>query len=353
MTEISVAPPTHIANDLRPYAPSWFDRFADWVDSLSISAGRFYAALAAILAGVQIIVEWDGSGGIVYGFPLVYIVTIVYVLALMHHLDKLAAQALERFHPMLKLNDLEYRDVLYRLTTLPARPVAVAAVIGALFGISTLIWLPEPMKVSELHFSNTVLSLQFNHALSLFIWGVIGVSVYHTIHQLRVVQQIYKACSGIDLYKLRPLYAFSTLSGWTAVGIALIIYVWYLFAPSLFNIGIAGLVVFTSFALLTFVVPLWGARRLLVEEKEQHLSKNAERRRLLAAELHRRIDANEMTDMDNLNKTLASLELEYTAIDRISTWPWRTETVRTVTAALFVPVVVWLFQWILRRILEA
>jgi hypothetical protein len=252
---------------------------------------------------------------------------------------------------MLSMSDAEYRDVLYRLTTLPARPALVVGVIGALFGISTLVWLPYPIKISELHFTNTPLSLYFNYGLSLFIWAVIALLVYHTVHQLRIVQQVYQRCSGIDLYSLRPLYAFSTLSGWTAVGVALIVYVWYGFAPLLFNIGIAGLVFFTSFALLTFVVPLWGARRLLVEEKDRHLSKNGERRRAAASELHRRIVANEITDMDNLNKTMASLELEYAALDRISTWPWRTETLRAVAAALFFPVIVWLAQWILQRLL--
>ena len=55
--------------------------------------------------------------------------------------------------------------------------------------------------------------------------------------------------------------------------------------------------------------------------------------------------------MDNLNKAMASLEIEYTAIKRISTWPWNPETPRLVLAALLFPVVVWLTQWVLQHVL--
>ncbi len=352
MTEISAAQPTTAANPIYPYTPSWFDRFTDWVDSLHISVSLFYAAFVAILAGIQLLSQWNGSVS-VYAFPLAYIGTIAYALALMHHLDKVAAQALARFRPMMSIDDVEYNVMLYRLTTLPARPVILSALVGALNGISVLEWIPYPIKIHELHFTDTPLSIHFNHGLSLFVWAIVGVLVYHTLHQLRIVRQIYNSCSGIDLYKLRPLYAFSTLSARTAVGIAFMIYVWYLFAPLLFNIGVAGLVFFTGLSLLTFALPLGGARRLLVDEKDKQLGENGELQRIAIAELHRRVNAFEMDNMDNLNKTMASLELEHAALDRISTWPWKPETARAVAAALLFPVIVWLTQWVLQRLLES
>ncbi len=341
MSEISTLSPT--------YAPSWFDRFTDWVDALTIPAALFYAVFAAILVIIQIATQWNGG---VYAFPLVYIIAIPYALALMHHLDQVAAQSLARFRPLLSISDAEYDDLLYRLTTLPTRPTLLAVALGALNGISVLSWIPYPLKISELHFAATALSINFNHAISLVIWAIMGVLLYHTLHQLRVVQQIYKRCSGINLYKLGPLYAFSSLSARTAVGIALIVYLWYLCAPLLFNIGIAGLIFFTVLSLLTFVLPLEGARRLLVEAKDQQMSENGERQRIALTELHHRVDSGEMVDMDNLNKTISSLELEHTVLDRISTWPWKPETLRGVAAALFFPVIVWLTQWVLQRLLE-
>ncbi len=353
MTEIGAVPPTTIARFTSPYEPSWLDRYTDWVDSLPVSVELFYAAFAAILIGIQLVTQWDGSIESIHAFPLAYILTIPYALALMHYLDKVAAQTLARFRPLMSMSDSEYNLMLHRLTTLPARPVMIAAIIGVLNAISVLIWIPYTLKVNGLHFTDTPLSLHFNQSLSLFIWAVVGVMVYHTLHQLRVVWEIYASTSGIDLYKLRPLYAFSTLSAWTAIGIGVMVYAWYLFAPLLFNIGIAGLIFFTGLSLLTFVLPLSGARHLLVDEKERQLSENRERQRLIRAEMHRRIDAFEITDMEDLSKAIATLELEHTAIDRVSTWPWKPETARTVTVTLFFPMVVWLTQLILRRVLES
>ena len=312
----------------------------------------FYLALTVILAGIQILIQWDGRGP-VHTFPLLYIFTIPYNLALIHYLDRVAAQALERFRPLLNVNTGEYHDLLYRLTTLPARPTLVATFIGMLYGIWALTWIPLESKIQDLHFIDTPLSIVFNHGLALPIWGAFGVTVYHTLHQLRIVQQIYNHCTGIDLYALRPLYAFSTLSAQTAMGVAFIVYLWYLAAPSLyfFSSNVLHLLALTFLSLLTFALPLAGAHRVLVEEKDRLLYEKGERLRAAVAELHRRLDANELVDMDNLNKALASLELEHTTLERISTWPWKPETAQAVAAALLFPAVVWLIQWVLERML--
>ena len=58
-----------------------------------------------------------------------------------------------------------------------------------------------------------------------------------------------------------------------------------------------------------------------------------------------------MHGMDALNKALSSLELVHNGLQRISSWPWQSETVRWVVAALLFPVIVWLMQWVLQRIL--
>jgi hypothetical protein len=70
------------------------------------------------------------------------------------------------------------------------------------------------------------------------------------------------------------------------------------------------------------------------------------------AELHQRVDKKAMTKMDDLNKTLASLELERAALQRIPTWPWETGTLRGVAATLVLPLVIWLIQFALQRLLR-
>jgi hypothetical protein len=354
MAEMSVVQTAATASPARPYTPSLLDRFTDWVDSLSIPTWLFYAGLALFLVCIQLLLQWDGTPKPLYPFPYVFIVTIAYDLALMHYLDRAAARALARFRPILSISDAEYEDLLYRLTTLPARPTMVAWVIGAIYGAWAVDWVPYAIQIHELHVTDSPVSVHVNHALSLVVWGIVWVVIYHTVHQLRIVQQIYDRCTTINLFNLRPLYAFSVLSAQTAVGLILIVYVWYAVAPVLFSLvnSLLGLLCFVGFALLTFVLPLRGAHRLLAEEKDRLLNENGARQRAAISELHRRVDAGEIVDMDNLNKTMASLELEHAALERVSTWPWRPETLRTVAAALLFPVMVWLTQWVLQRFLS-
>jgi len=65
----------------------------------------------------------------------------------------------------------------------------------------------------------------------------------------------------------------------------------------------------------------------------------------------RRVDATNLRDMDALNKAIASLEIERNLLNRIPTWPWQPESLRTVIVALLLPIFVWLAQQLLSRFL--
>ena len=69
------------------------------------------------------------------------------------------------------------------------------------------------------------------------------------------------------------------------------------------------------------------------------------------AELHRRLDQAKITGMDDLHKALASLDLERAHLSRVPTWPWQPETLRGLVAALALPIVIWLIQYGLGRLL--
>ena len=67
------------------------------------------------------------------------------------------------------------------------------------------------------------------------------------------------------------------------------------------------------------------------------------------AELHGRVDASELLSMDELHDTMAGLEIEWSALTRIPTWPWQPETLRGLITALLLPVAVFFFQFVLQR----
>ena len=68
--------------------------------------------------------------------------------------------------------------------------------------------------------------------------------------------------------------------------------------------------------------------------------------------LHQRLDTDSFERMDELNKALASLVIERDTLARLSTWPWRPETLRGFLTSVALPVVVWYVTSVLGRLLE-
>lgn len=339
----------------RLYSPSWIDRFTDWVDHLSMPGWVFYLALWLILFAAEILIHWyDGSypPGVIYPFHLVLTGTIPYTLALIHYLDKRAEIALLKFRPALDVTDAEYVELRYQLTTLPSRQTVVAGLIGVGVAALALILAPEswrrPVTVSASNFS-----AGFNIVLTVIMWWLIGAFAYHTMHQLRLVSRIYTRHTRVNLFRLIPIYAFSDLSARTTLGLLLPLYTWYAVLPDAFARAgnVISAVVVNMIAALIFVWPLLGIHRLLTDEKERLLAESAQRLEAAVAELHARMDSGKFEGIDSLVKGMEGLELNHKALSRISTWPWQTETVRGLVAALLFPLIVWLVQWLLQRIL--
>jgi hypothetical protein len=55
--------------------------------------------------------------------------------------------------------------------------------------------------------------------------------------------------------------------------------------------------------------------------------------------------------MENLIKGMEGLEINHKALSHSSTWPWAAETPRGLVTALLFPLIVYLGQWLLQRIL--
>ncbi|HET7011181.1 MAG TPA: hypothetical protein VFI11_10430 [Anaerolineales bacterium] len=298
----------------------------------------------------------------------------VYMLGLMHYLDRSAGSAVVNFRSMIDghrpsarsgVDDsTTFADLRYRLTTLPPRPTWLAALAGAAFGFALpFLFLgsdvADPRSAAVLarfgFSSPSVFFLRFFQAYFILIEAVSGTLVFHTVHQLRQISQVYASQTRLNLYRLQPLYAFSVPAGLTSAGLILYTYAWFGTAPMLLAEPISRMIgfFFVAVAAMTFAWPLLGIHRRLVDEKKRLLAKSAEKFEATVAELHRRVDENALKAMDDLNKTLSSLEIEQTALRRIPTWPWEPGTLRGVIAALILPIAIWLIQLLLGRWLAA
>jgi high-affinity nickel permease len=157
----------------------------------------------------------------------------------------------------------------------------------------------------------------------------------------------------LDLFNQRPLYVFSGLAARTAFGLVILNLVVDATTPGAFSQpGSLGLTLFlVIMALVTFLWPLMGVHRQLQEEKGRFLGETT--RRFLAAttELHHRVDEDQFSAMDEIDATLSSLAQEEKKIAAIPTWPWQPDQLRLLVSTILLPIVLWVAQQILAKII--
>ncbi len=338
----------------RFYRPSWLDRFFDWVDRLPGPPWLFYLGLWAILMLIQILTQWiTASQEGLMPFHFVTTFACPYALAIMHYQDRMAVRSLQKFWPALDCDDHECEYLRYRLTTLPQWMIVASAAIGLACAVLFLTIFPLHARLKAFYLANTAASIHYNHAVGIANFITAVVLVAHTANQFWTIHAILRHNTQVDPFDLRPIYAFSRLSALTAVGLTIFVYLWLWGAPTLTSQPVPGaiLALLLVVAAVSKVIPLGNAHFAISAEKQRLLVESNRCYIAAVGELHRRVNANEMVDMDNLNKTIASLEIELKWLRHVPTWPWQPETAQLVIATLFFPVAVWFVQWNLQRLL--
>lgn len=333
-----------------PYSPSWVDRLATWVDRLPVPRWVFYWALWLGLLLPYVAIKWHTGvypTGTIYTIDLLMTGTSVYILALMHHLDRTAEAALAAFRPVLVVSDEEYANLHYRLTTLPGRRTLLVSLIAGLWLAPSMFYSAVPLPQVTLATSSLALALE--SLFSFLIWSTAATLVYHTIHQLRLVNHIYTQHTRLNLFQLGPLYAFSRLTARTAIGVTLVNYAWAIPQPETGVRSAGGDVTFffALVALVAFFWPLLGAHRLLAQEKQRLQDESNQRLSNAFAELDRRLDVNDLGDIGALKTAIDTLTGRQAVLAKISTWPWQIETMRNTLTTLSLPLLIWLIQRLL------
>jgi hypothetical protein len=275
---------------------------------------------------------------------------LVFFPALLHYLDDAADAALAALRPALKTNEEAYAALRYRLITLPSLPTLLASVIAAITIVLINEGLGTPASFSRL--AGFPIASAVLYAMYVITWWVWGAFVYHTIHQLRLINHIYSEHCCVNVFRARLLYAFSGTTAITAVSLTIPTYAWLAINQSVRDPIALGITLpIMALALVAFIWPQLGARQLLVQEKRRMLDDLALRFEALIVDLHRRVDDGDLEGITDLNVAMAGLEIEQNALERTSAWPWKPETVRWLATALLLPLVLWLVQYFLQRML--
>jgi hypothetical protein len=334
-----------------PYPPSAFDRLTDWVDRLPLPAWTTYLGIA--LTGVAFMAVLRLAGAVEPGGDYTDFVTVIqpwFAFGAMHYLDRMAGAALDATRSLLRVSPEEQASLRYRLTNLPARSVRWALAVGAAFWLLLVFGFSDYFLAS----ARTPLGLVVTTAAGALNITLFPIFVVHTFHQLRTINDLLSRRVRADLFHLRPLYAFSNLTALTAAVWILSGAAWFFFSqPTEGAIGVQ--VVWTAFdvvlAAFIFLSPLWGIHRLLVQRKGEALAEVARHKQAAYARLHLILERGRSASVDAAHKGLAALEMEASDLHRIPTWPWSPGTPRGVTAAVFLPVIIWLVQFGLERLL--
>ena len=331
------------------YPASLLDRFFDWVRRLPVPAWLFYSGLSVALWLFFSVLAWmEGVAavGFVPPFAADAAIYAVFYVGLIHYIDETAAGALERFRPLLTIDDESVARLHYRLTTMPAHHALAAGITGAAMSVTVLPFMPE----NNPH----LLTLQGPAEwLGLLIGNfVVGIFAYHTLRQLRLVTQIHSSLASVNLYQRDPVYAFSRLMVRTGLGFALAVTLGLgpRMGPFLGTAGgysLYGYLLFIPLVILIFVLPVLSVRRVLLREKRALQAEVNRRLQSAIAQIHQQQDGAALGQVGDAKTLMDALITERDIVAKIPTWPWQPGAIAGFTTAITLPLIVWLLQQLL------
>lgn len=350
------AAPTLMVADLRsteiPYPGSWIDRLIKWISRIPGPSWLFYLVMLLSFALLNNALFWlDGSlaAGTLNPVRLADASFIVFSVALYHHLSLVASLGFKAFRPVLKVPDTDLLILEYRLTTSPRRLGWLAIALGVGSGIAAIQSAPSSFGLDV---ALTFLPVIYQYAYTIFVASSMLALLFQTVRQLRLVSDLHRRATDIDLFQLEPAHAFSSLTARAAIGLVVLIFVSGLTESSNITILLlVSLVLIGILAIAVFAVPLLGMRDRLRDEKARLLSETNEAIQVTIGRIHDRVHSNEYEDIGGFSTAMSALVVEREIIEDISTWPWEPSTLRGFASTLLIPIFLWLVTRLLERLI--
>lgn len=323
------------------YPASLIDRFLIGVRHLPVPAWFFYLVLLAGLVAVFNSLAWI-DGALQFGTFDLYRSSVPFypvgALALMHHLNRVACRSLAAFRPALGEQDSVYERLAYELVTLPRRGTWITLGLSIMF---TAVYINYTPSLVVLFQRSPWLALGESLVYT-FAFSMIALFLYHTIWQLHRVRLILATATNINLFHPTPLYAFSSLTAQTGIGLLLMNGFGIVTDPATFeNIALITLTGIASLiAVVCFVIPLQGMHNRISAEKKRLRAEVDARLEATVQQLYRHVDLQDLAGADPLNRQLASLVTTREIIEKIPTWPWEPKTLTGFISALLFPLAV-------------
>jgi hypothetical protein len=336
----------------RQYKPSTIDRVCDWLDDLPPRTWLVYVGIAILLIVVQILFLWL-EGGLQERDLLPVIIfnslAVPLLLAMMQFFDHQAVTALNILRPVLDTTGPDFDRYAYKLSNMPLyRPLAAGTLALVLVILMEQVWV-VPVIYEALErlpvFSVVYFIIDKSSA---FLYGVF---FYHTVRQLRLVNDINTNHTRVNLFDLGPLQAFSRLTASTAVGLVIGVYGWMLINPDLLSdpLSLGITVLITVLAFTVFVWPLFGVHRRMAVEKEEMIHEIDLHFERVFSKFNKGLQEDDYPAVERLNVTIASLDIQHNRISAIPTWPWKPGTAQFALTAIAIPLVLAVLQFLVKQ----
>lgn len=345
---------------VRPYSPSWFDRLKGALERSRVPTRAWYALGALAPVPLALAADWASGEhpfGVVLPFHVFLAVLPATVLWFTHYLDRLAGRALDQMAPKLTVAARDLESLRYQLTTLPARPTLVLALLGALSAAPIMLAVmaldPSGELLATFGFSYRPIPLTTFLVLASVSYSTGFVFLYHTYRQLRLIARIYREDVVVDIVDLGPIYSFSRVTALTALGIQVQADLWIVTNPQASGalVPVLSVLGLTVVAAVIFVVPLWGIHRRIGTEKGRALVRNAVTRESLMSDLRDGVAKDKLERVTAIKDAVLALDVEAKALASVRTWPWEPETLRLLLTAVLLPTALFVVQYVLRQFL--
>jgi len=334
------------------YKASWVDKLQDWLEGLPLPLWVTYLILYLLTVFYIGLVYWIEIGSLAGEITALMFANAIWFplwLAALHYLNIVARKAMNEFRPITDCNEDEFNHFLYRMTRMPKWVIlAINGLLAAFFIALALDDFtnldPRITKLSSAALVVVYLTFGFSNLLIAF---------YHTIRQLRLVRQMYKMVSNVNIFNLQSLYALSSLSAKTGIMWTIFISLNFFISVSLATGPMSTEVILLlsfveiAFAFSVFLFPLWGIHVRIQDEKEHMLKENADRLHNMNLDFQQHLDESDLNVMDAYQKGISALLSLRAEMEKTPTWPWRPATLRAFLSAVFLPIILFLIQQLL------
>lgn len=339
-----------------PVHGSWADELAHRLDAGRVPAVLVHVLVWICLMGLLVGTQWaSGSSnpGTFRPFQLFGLGLVVTLPWLVGVFNRRARRAMRAAAPLVVGGPDRAAELEQGLVHAPGRITLIASA-GIVVASASRIWL-NPSLLDVLEFSPPPalwLELAFFSPLVALAASAFIVKLIHMTWQ---IHRITTRELRVDLWDLGPLTSFSAVTAVMAGSFVGLMAVAAFMSPRIYGdaLGLSLAIAAMGIAAGVFLLPLLGLHARIVSAKQEAQGLLAREMERAIEDLRRAGSSGDLARMDPLNKQIGAIETAQRSVGRVPTWPWEPELLRWVVGALLFPVLLFVLQYVVGRLLPA